>query len=135
MSIIVDYDLSLSLLLHQSRLLLCRFPCNRWLGTGVDDGSTERLLLAARMRGERASRAPAPPPAPPPATPTTTHLSTSTIQHMIGTSPSLDLMASTLWVPPLKCRLPYILREDNPIDQLFPIHFRKTPQKRNYVEV
>ncbi|XP_049864850.1 DENN domain-containing protein 5A isoform X2 [Pectinophora gossypiella] len=60
------------------------FPCNRWLGSGVDDGSTERLLVAARMRSERTPRTPAPhaPPAPP--TPTTTHLSTSTIQHMIG---------------------------------------------------
>ncbi|XP_028177390.1 DENN domain-containing protein 5B isoform X4 [Ostrinia furnacalis] len=60
------------------------FPCNRWLGTGVDDGSTERLLLAARVRGSRA-RTPHPPPAPAshPATPTT-HLSTATIQHMIG---------------------------------------------------
>ncbi|CAG9792048.1 unnamed protein product [Diatraea saccharalis] len=61
------------------------FPCNRWLGTGVDDGSTERLLLAARVRNERTPRTPAPPPpAPLPPTPTTTHLSTSTIQHMIG---------------------------------------------------
>lgn len=23
----------------------CRFPCGRWLGRGVDDGSTERLLV------------------------------------------------------------------------------------------
>ncbi|KAJ2950602.1 hypothetical protein O0L34_g8854 [Tuta absoluta] len=59
------------------------FPCNRWLGTGVDDGSTERLLVAARMRTERTPRTPAQPP-PAPQTPTTTHLSTSTIQHMIG---------------------------------------------------
>ncbi|PZC76840.1 DENN domain-containing protein 5A isoform X3 [Helicoverpa armigera] len=58
------------------------FPCNRWLGSGVDDGSTERLLVAARMRSGATPRSPAPPPAPP--TPTTTHLSTSTIQHMIG---------------------------------------------------
>ncbi|XP_073965570.1 DENN domain containing pinstripe isoform X2 [Choristoneura fumiferana] len=56
------------------------FPCNRWLGSGVDDGSTERLLVAARLRGERTPRTPAP--APP--TPTSTHLSTPTIQHMIG---------------------------------------------------
>ncbi|KAF9412972.1 hypothetical protein HW555_008669 [Spodoptera exigua] len=60
------------------------FPCNRWLGTGVDDGSTERLLVAARMRSGATPRAGAPPPAPAAATPTTTHLSTSTIQHMIG---------------------------------------------------
>ncbi|KAL4714481.1 hypothetical protein ACJJTC_017776 [Scirpophaga incertulas] len=59
------------------------FPCNRWLGTGVDDGSTERLLLAARLRSERTPRTPAPP-APFAPAPTTTHLSTSTIQHMIG---------------------------------------------------
>ncbi|XP_075973019.1 DENN domain containing pinstripe isoform X3 [Anticarsia gemmatalis] len=59
------------------------FPCNRWLGTGVDDGSTERLLVAARVRSGATPRSPAPP-APPPHTPTTTHLSTSTIQHMIG---------------------------------------------------
>nr|XP_049696730.1 DENN domain-containing protein 5A isoform X3 [Helicoverpa armigera] len=58
------------------------FPCNRWLGSGVDDGSTERLLVAARMRSGATPRSPAPPPAPP--TPTTTHLSTSTIQHLIG---------------------------------------------------
>ncbi|XP_050672617.1 DENN domain-containing protein 5A isoform X3 [Leptidea sinapis] len=63
------------------------FPCNRWFGTGVDDGSTERVLVAARSRPERPSRlseqaqlsqshnA---------LSPTTTHLSTSTIQHMIG---------------------------------------------------
>ncbi|XP_053599869.1 DENN domain-containing protein 5A isoform X4 [Plodia interpunctella] len=60
------------------------FPCNRWLGTGVDDGSTERLLLAARLRSSRTPRTPAPAPATQPTTPTTTHLSTSTIQHMIG---------------------------------------------------
>ncbi|CAB3228464.1 unnamed protein product [Arctia plantaginis] len=59
------------------------FPCNRWLGTGVDDGSTERLLVASRVRSGATPRSPAPP-APPPHTPTTTHLSTSTIQHMIG---------------------------------------------------
>lgn len=60
------------------------FPCNRWLGTGVDDGSTERLLVAARMRSAaRGAAGGAPSPAPA-ATPTTTHLSTSTIQHMIG---------------------------------------------------
>ncbi|XP_030023561.2 DENN domain-containing protein 5A isoform X2 [Manduca sexta] len=62
------------------------FPCNRWLGSGVDDGSTERLLVAARMR-HAAPRAPTPAPAPAaPAAPhtPTTHLSTSTIQHMIG---------------------------------------------------
>ncbi|XP_072941524.1 DENN domain-containing protein 5B isoform X1 [Epargyreus clarus] len=58
------------------------FPCNRWLGTGVDDGSTERLVVAARVRGARSPRSPAPAPAP---SPTATHLSTSTIQHMIGT--------------------------------------------------
>lgn len=71
-----------------------RFPCNRWLGTGVDDGSTERLLLAARVRERGRTPAPhLPPPAPPshPATPTTTHLSTSTIQHMIGKSLKLIL--------------------------------------------
>ncbi|XP_026326340.1 DENN domain-containing protein 5A isoform X2 [Hyposmocoma kahamanoa] len=60
------------------------FPCNRWLGTGVDDGSTERLLVATRMRSDRTPRTPAPPALQPPQTPTTTHLSTSTIQHMIG---------------------------------------------------
>ncbi|XP_013174914.1 PREDICTED: DENN domain-containing protein 5A [Papilio xuthus] len=58
------------------------FPCNRWLGTGVDDGSTERLVVAARIRGERSPRTPAPLSAA--LSPTTTHLSTSTIQHMIG---------------------------------------------------
>nr|XP_026491601.1 DENN domain-containing protein 5B isoform X3 [Vanessa tameamea] len=56
------------------------FPCNRWLGTGVDDGSTERVLVAARTR-ERSPRTPAPAPH---ALSPTTHLSTSTIQHMIG---------------------------------------------------
>ncbi|KAJ0179400.1 hypothetical protein K1T71_005112 [Dendrolimus kikuchii] len=61
------------------------FPCNRWLGTGVDDGSTERLLVALRVRSESTPRTPHHPPHPPqPHTPTTTHLSTSTIQHMIG---------------------------------------------------
>ena len=25
--------------------LLCRFPCGRWLGKGVDDGSLERVLI------------------------------------------------------------------------------------------
>ncbi|CAG9563036.1 unnamed protein product [Danaus chrysippus] len=57
-----------------------KFPCNRWLGTGVDDGSTERVVVASRSRA-RSPRTPAPPPA---TSPTTTHLSTSTIQHMIG---------------------------------------------------
>ncbi|XP_050342201.1 DENN domain-containing protein 5B isoform X3 [Nymphalis io] len=56
------------------------FPCNRWLGTGVDDGSTERVVVAARSR-ERTPRTPAPAPH---ALSPTTHLSTSTIQHMIG---------------------------------------------------
>ncbi|CAH2062861.1 unnamed protein product, partial [Iphiclides podalirius] len=60
------------------------FPCNRWLGTGVDDGSTERLVVAARLRGERPPRTPAPAALPPALSPTATHLSTSTIQHMIG---------------------------------------------------
>ncbi|XP_068627532.1 DENN domain-containing protein 5B isoform X2 [Battus philenor] len=60
------------------------FPCNRWLGTGVDDGSTERLVVAARIRGERSPRTPAHPTLAPALSPTTTHLSTSTIQHMIG---------------------------------------------------
>ncbi|XP_028039187.1 DENN domain-containing protein 5B isoform X1 [Bombyx mandarina] len=59
------------------------YPCNRWLGSGVDDGSTERLLVAARVRSEHTPRSPAPPAALHPHTPTT-HLSTSTIQHMIG---------------------------------------------------
>ncbi|XP_039745826.1 DENN domain-containing protein 5B isoform X3 [Pararge aegeria] len=56
------------------------FPCNRWLGTGVDDGSTERVVVAARTR-DRSPRTPAP--AQHVLSPTT-HLSTSTIQHMIG---------------------------------------------------
>ncbi|CAG5055976.1 unnamed protein product [Parnassius apollo] len=60
------------------------FPCNRWLGTGVDDGSTERLVVAARIRGERSPRTPALSTLAPALSPTTTHLSTSTIQHMIG---------------------------------------------------
>lgn len=29
--------------------LLLRFPCGRWLGKGVDDGSSERLLVAERV--------------------------------------------------------------------------------------
>ncbi|XP_023942763.1 DENN domain-containing protein 5B isoform X3 [Bicyclus anynana] len=56
------------------------FPCNRWLGTGVDDGSTERVVVAARTR-DRSPRTPAPAQQ---ALSPTTHLSTSTIQHMIG---------------------------------------------------
>lgn len=66
-------------------MIISRFPCNRWLGTGVDDGSTERLLVAARMRSATRGGAGAAPSPAPAATPTTTHLSTSTIQHMIGT--------------------------------------------------
>ncbi|XP_063616075.1 DENN domain-containing protein 5B [Cydia splendana] len=57
------------------------FPCHRWLGSGVDDGSTERLLVAARAR----PRTPATPAVPAAAAAAAaTHLSTSTIQHMIG---------------------------------------------------
>jgi len=29
--------------------LLCRFPCGRWLGKGVDDGAIERLLVAEQV--------------------------------------------------------------------------------------
>ncbi|XP_045492150.1 DENN domain-containing protein 5B isoform X3 [Colias croceus] len=63
------------------------FPCNRWFGTGVDDGSTERVLVAARSRCERQSRQSEHAQiaqANNALSPTTTHLSTSTIQHMIG---------------------------------------------------
>ena len=27
-------------------MVVSRFPCSRWLGRNVDDGSTERLLIA-----------------------------------------------------------------------------------------
>lgn len=27
------------------KFYFCRFACGRWLGRGVDDGSTERLLV------------------------------------------------------------------------------------------
>ncbi|CAF4935992.1 unnamed protein product [Pieris macdunnoughi] len=57
------------------------FPCNRWLGTGVDDGSTERVLVAARSRQRQSRQSEQAQAA---LSPTTTHLSTSTIQHMIG---------------------------------------------------
>ncbi|XP_077285718.1 DENN domain containing pinstripe [Arctopsyche grandis] len=75
-----------------------RFPCNRWLGRGVDDGSTERLLVAqlvtarsshnntmsgSRYGQELASTSSTATPASP-AAPVTTHLSPSTVQHMIG---------------------------------------------------
>lgn len=30
-------------------ILLCRFPCGRWLGKGVDDGSLERILVGELM--------------------------------------------------------------------------------------
>lgn len=30
-------------------LMYFRFKCGRWLGKGVDDGSTERLLVAELM--------------------------------------------------------------------------------------
>lgn len=29
--------------------LFCRFPCGRWLGKGVDDGSLERILVGELM--------------------------------------------------------------------------------------
>lgn len=29
--------------------LSCRFPCGRWLGKGVDDGSLERILVGELM--------------------------------------------------------------------------------------
>lgn len=29
--------------------MCCRFPCGRWLGKGVDDDSTERLLVGQRV--------------------------------------------------------------------------------------
>lgn len=29
--------------------LACRFPCGRWLGKGVDDGSLERILVGELM--------------------------------------------------------------------------------------
>ena len=39
-----------------------RFPCGRWLGRDVEDGSTERLLVAAPTHDADAkSSAPAPP--------------------------------------------------------------------------
>ena len=30
----------------------CRFPCGRWLGKSVDDGSLERLLVAEPVSPE-----------------------------------------------------------------------------------
>lgn len=33
-----------------SKFNLCnRFPCGRWLGKGIDDGATERLLVGQRV--------------------------------------------------------------------------------------
>lgn len=79
-------------------LYLFRFPCNRWLGRGVDDGSTERLLVAQMINGrnsnnslmnssgcgsEHSASSSTTTPASP-AAPITTHLSPSTVQHMIG---------------------------------------------------
>ncbi|CAG9091259.1 unnamed protein product [Plutella xylostella] len=58
------------------------FPCNRWLGSGVDDGSTERLLVAQLLRTHKSAKTPAAQPTTPQTA--STHLSTSTIQHMIG---------------------------------------------------
>lgn len=73
-----------------------RFPCGRWLGRGVDDGSTERLLVGTLVskkeeieesvvksggslgRGLPRNRSPAPP--------QRTELKPSQIQHMLGES-------------------------------------------------
>jgi hypothetical protein len=68
-----------------------KFPCGRWLGRGVDDGSTERLLVGSLMptqvEGEELNqsgsmgrtpprcRSPGPP---------RTELKQSQIQHMLG---------------------------------------------------
>lgn len=32
-----------------TKCFLCRFPCGRWLGKGVDDGSLERILVGELM--------------------------------------------------------------------------------------
>ncbi|GBP39120.1 DENN domain-containing protein 5A [Eumeta japonica] len=60
-----------------------RFQSSNFDVKGVDDGSTERLLVGQLLRAQRTPRTPAPQPQTP-HTPTSTHLSPSTIQHMIG---------------------------------------------------
>lgn len=35
--------------------LIFRFPCSRWFGRGVDDGSLERLLVAEPLNSPDAS--------------------------------------------------------------------------------
>lgn len=73
-------------------VFILRFPCGRWLGKGVDDGSTERLLVGNVLPRQAANeevplsknttntlprcRSPAPP--------RSIDLKPSQIQHMLG---------------------------------------------------
>lgn len=78
------------------------FPCGRWLGKGIDDDSTERLLVGEREKdGDRPSRAGGEgsrirsPSVPPPKK----VLPLSDIQHMLGRVtffPKLQLLVSQL---------------------------------------
>ncbi|EFA02072.1 DENN domain-containing protein 5B [Tribolium castaneum] len=69
-----------------------KFPCGRWLGRGVDDGSTERLLvgnlMALKVEGEETNQSGSmgrtPPRCPSPAGLPRTELKQSQIQHMLG---------------------------------------------------
>lgn len=65
-----------------------KFPCGRWLGRGVDDGSTERLLVASLVPkhvdgDELAQICRTPPRCRSPGVPKQ-ELRTSDIQHMLG---------------------------------------------------
>lgn len=65
-----------------------RFPCGRWLGRGVDDGSTERLLVATllpkQVDGEElVQMSQTPPRCRSPGLPRQ-ELRSSDIQHMLG---------------------------------------------------
>lgn len=93
-------------LCNKSSMLLCsqfmitfvyshcdRFPCGRWLGRGIDDGSTERLLIGELLpnsdpRSEIAETCSTPPRCRSPSLPKENRkdnkLSIPEIQHMLG---------------------------------------------------
>ncbi|XP_043799696.1 DENN domain-containing protein 5A isoform X2 [Apis laboriosa] len=66
-----------------------KFPCGRWLGKGIDDGSTERLLVGAlvpRNIEELVESCSTPPRCRSPSIPRRPILSQVELQHMLGES-------------------------------------------------
>lgn len=66
-----------------------KFPCGRWLGRGIDDGSTERLLVGALVprsidSEELVESCSTPPRCRSPSIPRRPILSQVELQHMLG---------------------------------------------------